>query len=210
MRLLPGALLLCLSLVVAGCASVSPSGSGAASGSPGGSADSPPGAGSPGPDPTGAGSPVPAPSDSDGLQLLGPVPLSLLSLTGPLQPAGVHLARTLPALLDRYRAAGTLACPPAGCWHDAQVPAGTVLLGVRPATVACYRVSSITTARQPEGLRLDLQLAYRCPPGRGSAARMPAMLIGLPAGADTGRVTVRASLGPGTPFDTLGTATLGT
>jgi len=152
---------------------------------------------------------VPAPIDSDGLQLLGPVPSSLLSRSGPLEPAGPYLARTVPQLLDRFRAAGgTLGCPADGCWQDAQVPAGTVLLGVRPATVACYLVRSITTAEQGSGLRVDLQLAWRCPAGHGSSARMPAMLIGLPADAVTGPVEVRVSLKPGTPFATVGTATL--
>ena len=157
--------------------------------------------------------PGPAPSDSDGLQVSGPVAVSLLSRSGPLQPAGPYLGKDLAGLLGRYRTAlagQQPTCLPAGCWADARIPADTVLLAVRPAPVACYQVLSIHTARPaPTAVRLDLQLNYVCRPGAGSAARMAGWLLSLPAPSAAGlNVTVRVSLRPGTDFSTLGTATL--
>lgn len=217
------ALVLLPALLLAGCASTSTSaGSGSAgSGSTGsgsiasGSTVSPPiSVGSTG-SPSGGVSPGPAPSDSDGLQISGPVAVSLLSRTGPLDPAGPYLGKDLTQLLGRYQAA--LAgrqpkCQPAGCWSDAKVPTGSLLLAVRPALVACYQVQRIQTGRDSaSAVRLDLQLNYVCRPGMGSAARMAGWLIALPADAAAGgrlTVTVRVSQRPGTPFSTLGSATL--
>ncbi len=157
--------------------------------------------------------PGPAPSDSDGLQVRGPVAVRLLSRSGPLQPAGPYLAGDRTALLGRYRTAlggSEPSCPVAGCWIDATIPPGSLLLGVRPATAACYQLLSITSSQPgPAALQLDLQLNYTCRTGAGSAARMASWLLALPAGAlaPGGRVTVRASLRPGTGFSTLGEAT---
>src|SRR4051812_43065935 len=89
-------LLAVLVLMAAGCSSAGP-----ATGGAGPSRDS--GASPPGRRPS--RHPTPAPSDSDGLQASGPVAVSLLSRTGPLDPAGPYLGRDQAALLDRYRAA---------------------------------------------------------------------------------------------------------
>jgi len=214
MRVVRLACLLAVLLALAGCASAAQPGSPPSHGtgtSDSGTATAPPV--SAGNSPSGSGQlPGPAPSDSDGLQVSGPVPVSLLSRSGPLQPAGPYLGRTLSGLLGHYRAGagGAPACLPAGCWSDAQVPGGALLLGVRPAPVACYQVLSMHTARPaPAAVQLDLQLSYTCRPGAGSAARMAGWLLSLPVPATPGlSVTVRVSLRPGTGFSTLSTATL--
>lgn len=163
--------------------------------------------------PGGVRQPAPAPSDSDGLQVSGPVAVRLLSRSGPLQPAGPYLASNLAALLGRYRAelgGSQPSCPVAGCWTDATIPPASVLLALRPATVACYQLLSIKSSQPGSGaIELDLQLNYTCRPGAGSAARMASWLLALPAGAlaPGDRVTVRASLRPGTGFSTLGEVT---
>src|SRR4051794_33462547 len=179
-------------LLIAGCSSA---GRVAAGGPSGDTAASPPSS-------SAQRQPGPAPSDSDGLRISGPVAVSLLSRTGPLQPAGPYLGRDLAGLLGRYRTAlagQQPTCLPAGCWADARIPANTVLLAVRPAPVACYQALSIRTARPaPTAVRLDLQLNYVCRPGAGSAARMAGWLLSLPVPATAGlKVTVRVSLRPG-------------
>lgn len=208
-------LLLLPMLLLAGCASTSSSGSSA--GGSGGLSATPPLTPGPTGSPSGSASrqPGPAPSDSDGLQISGPVAVSLLSRTGPVDPAGPYLGKDVTDLLGRYRAAlggRQPSCQPAGCWSDAKVPAGSLLLAVRPALVACYQVQRIQTARDSaSAIRLDLQLNYVCRPGMGSAARMAGWLIAVPADTATGNrltVTVRVSLRPGTAFGTLGSATL--
>ena len=217
-------LLLLPMLLLAGCASTNSSGSSADAGSGAGSGSG--GFGSGGlsatppltPGPSGSpssGQPGPAPSDSDGLQISGPVAVSLLSRTGPVDPAGPYLGKDMTELLGRYRAALSgrqPTCQPAGCWSGAKIPAGSVLLAVRPAMVACYQVQRIQTARDSaSAIRLDLQLNYVCRPGMGTAARMAGWLIALPADAAAGNrltVTVRVSLRPGTAYGTLGSATL--
>jgi hypothetical protein len=197
--------LIVLVLLAAGCSSAgqaSGGGPGPSGGSAAGSSSS-------------ARQPAPAPSDSDGLQVSGPVAVSLLSRSGPVDPAGPYLGRTVSELLGRYRAAlgnRQPACLPAGCWTDAKVPAGSLLLAVRPALVACYALVRIQTARpMATAIRLDLQLNYVCRPGAGSAARMGGWLLALPAAAlpPSGpvTVTVRVSPGPGTDYTTLGTVT---
>jgi hypothetical protein len=191
-------------LLVAGCSSAGRAGGGP--GASGDSAASPPGS-------SAERQPGPAPSDSDGLQISGPVAVSLLSRSGPLQPAGPYLGRDLAGLLGRYRTAlggQQPTCLPAGCWADARIPANTVLLAVRPAPVACYQLLSVRTARTtPAAVRLDLQLNYVCRTGAGSAARMDGWLLALPVPVTAGiNVTVRVSLRPGTEFSTLGIAAL--
>ncbi|MGI8667662.1 MAG: hypothetical protein ACR2N4_16830 [Jatrophihabitans sp.] len=163
-----------------------------------------------------SGLPVPAPSDSDGIQVAGPVTVSVLSLTGPLQPAGPYLGTGIAALLSQFRAAlggSAPTCLPAGCWSGARVPANSVLLSVRPATGSCDRLHSIQTAELAAGsVRLDLQLAQACRPGQGTAARSAAMLFALSSASlpRTGRlsVLVRVSTQAGQPFQSLGTATV--
>jgi hypothetical protein len=141
--------------------------------------------------------------------------VSLLSRSGPVDPAGPYLGRNVAELLGRYRTALSPrqpACLTAGCWTDAKVPANSLLLAVRPALVACYALVRIQTARPAAAdVRLDLQLNYVCRPGAGSAARMGGWLLALPAAAlpSSGplAVTVRVSPGPGSDYTTLGTAT---
>ncbi|MFL6164178.1 MAG: hypothetical protein ACJ74U_18405 [Jatrophihabitantaceae bacterium] len=200
-------LLIVLVLMAAGCSST-----GLATGGPGPSGDSVaslPGSST-------SRQPIPAPSDSDGLQASGPVAVSLLSRTGPLDPAGPYLGRDQAELLDRYRAAlggHPPGCLPAGCWSDARVPDASVLLAVRPAAVACYQLLRVQTSRPTaDELQLDLQLNYTCRPGAGTAARMAGWLFALPASAlpPSGplTVTVRVSPRPGAGYDTVGRATL--
>ncbi len=207
-------------LALAGCASGSqtvppnaPAGSTAppTSAAPSGAAPSSAAPSKAGPGSTSRPVPAPAPSDSDGLQVSGPVAVSLLSRAGPLQPAGPYLGRTVTELLGRYRAAlsgDQPSCPASGCWPDAKIPNASMLLAVRPATVACYQLLSIHTATPASGIEVDLQLNYVCRPGAGTGARMTGWLFGLPLAAlpASGRVSVRASLRPGTAFTDLGSA----
>jgi hypothetical protein len=156
--------------------------------------------------------PGPAPSDSDGLRVSGPVAVSLLSRTGPLEPAGPFLGTTMTELLGRYRAAlggQQPSCQPSGCWSDARIPGGNLLLAVRPESTACYQLTSVNTAQPADGIRVDLQLNYVCRVGVGTAARMAGWLFALPTGAlpAGGKLTVRVSARPGTGFTTLGTVT---
>jgi hypothetical protein len=155
--------------------------------------------------------PVPAPSDSDGLQVSGPVPVSLLSRAVPLDPTGPYLGQNVTDLLGQYRSAlGSRqpTCLPAGCWADARVPSGSLLLAVRPASVACYQLTRITTAQSAAAVRIDLQLNYVCRPGAGTAARMAGWLFALPANVRPAggglAVTVRVSPKPGTAYTMLG------
>src|SRR5206468_12814664 len=107
-------------LLIAGCSSA---GRAAGGGPSGDSAASPPSS-------SAQRQPGPAPSDSDGLQISGPVAVSLLSRSGPLQPAGPYLARDLAGLLGRYRTAlrgQQPTCLPARRRADARVPADPVL-----------------------------------------------------------------------------------
>ncbi|HEU5270992.1 MAG TPA: hypothetical protein VFU36_13790 [Jatrophihabitans sp.] len=221
MRSLRLTCLLAMLLLLAGCASTgsTSAGGGSTSGgsTSGGPIATPPHTVDPSGSPSGSASrqPGPAPSDSDGLQISGPIAVSLLSRTGPVDPAGPYLGKDVTDLLGRYRAAlagRQPSCQPAGCWSDAKVPAGSLLLAVRPTLVACYQVQRIQTARDSaSAIRLDLQLNYVCRPGMGSAARMAGWLIAVPATAAAGNrltVTVRVSLRPGTAFGTLGSATL--
>jgi hypothetical protein len=158
--------------------------------------------------------PVPAPSDSDGLQISGPVAVSLLSRSGPYDLAGPYLGHSITELLDGYQSAlggRKPSCPSAGCWADARVPSGSLLLAVRPASVACYQLTHITTAQPAAAtIRIDLQLNYVCRPGVGSAARMAGWLFALPANVASANggleVTVRVSPQPGTPYTMVGGA----
>lgn len=212
MRQLSRTSLICLAvLLAAGCSSADQPGSPPTRGTGMSDSGTPPiSAGNS----AGSRQPGPAPSDSDGLQVSGPVVVRLLSRSGPLQPAGPYLGHDLAELLSRYRAelgGSEPSCPVAGCWTDAKIPPGSVLLALRPAPVACYQLLSMKTSQPgPAAVELDLQLNYNCRPGAGTAARMASWLLALPAGAlaSGGRVTVRASLRPGTGFTSLGEATI--
>lgn len=197
-------------LAMAGCASGNPPGDGNSAGNGSSMTASPPlTAGSTG-SPSGSSQmPGPAPSDSDGLQVSGPVSVSLLSRSGPLQPAGPYLGTDVASLLGQYRAAlggSQPGCPTAGCWADARVPSGSLLLAVRPEVVACYQVTHVRTAQSGSTLEVDLQLNYVCRVGAGTAARMASWLFALPASAVPAgsTVTVRVSPRPGVSFSTLG------
>jgi hypothetical protein len=215
MRIVRLTCLFAVLLALAGCASTSSSGTSAGGGGEGSTAGPSFSATSiPSGSPSGSMSqpPGPAPSDSDGLQISGPIAVSLLSRSGPLEPAGPFLGTTVAEVLDRYRA--TLggqqpSCLPAGCWTDARIPSGNLLLAVRPESVACYQLTHITTAQPAGGLRLDLQLNYVCRAGAGTGARMAGWLFALPTGAlpAGGHLTVRVSARPGTGYTTLGTVT---
>lgn len=196
--------LLAVLLALAGCSdnpTVLPNQTASAGGS---STVSPSGSGSP------SRQPGPAPSDSDGLQISGPVAVSLLSRSGPYEPAGPYLGRNISDLLDAYQS--TLgkkpSCQPNGCWADARVPSGSLLLAVRPASVACYQLTHITTAQSAGTVRIDLQLNYVCRAGVGTAARMAGWLFALPASVQSPggglAVTVRVSPKPGTAYTMLG------
>ncbi|MEO6703613.1 MAG: hypothetical protein ABIP57_19250 [Jatrophihabitantaceae bacterium] len=169
-------------VALAGCASSTNSSTPAQHGSPSiaGSATGS-SAGSPG------GVPIPAPSDSEPITVGGPVGVHVLSMTGPFEPAGPFLAGSVPGLLAQIRdglGGKAPACPTAGCWHGAKVPAGTVLVAIRPAPNACQHVQHIQSVKSSTGqIELDLQLAGLCRPGAGSAARMPAMLLAVDSAA---------------------------
>lgn len=158
------------------------------------------------------GVPIPAPSDSEPITVSGPVTASVLSLTGPYQPAGPYLAASLNGLLAQMSedlGGKAPACPAAGCWYGAKVPAGSVLLAVRPALTACTHVQHVQTDKLAAGsVRIDLQLTGSCRPGAGSAARMPAMLLALKSSTlsaiDSVDIDVRASDRPGDPMQELG------
>jgi hypothetical protein len=217
MRIVRSTCLLAVLLVLAGCASSkgsarsdsslgSPLSAGASSGSAGSSGGA--GASSSGV----SRQPGPAPSDSDGLRISGPIGVTLLSRSGPLEPAGPFLGTDMADLLGKYRAAlggQQPSCLPSGCWADARIPTGSVLLAVRPESTACYQLTQITSAQPAGGVRLDLQLNYVCRTGVGTAARMAGWLFALPTGAlpAGGKLTVRVSARPGTSYTTLGTVT---
>ncbi len=160
--------------------------------------------------------PAPSPSGSGAITVSGAVPASVLSLTGPLALAGPFLGTSVSGLLNQMRTASgvhPLACLPAGCWRDAQVPPGNLLVAVRPTLISCFRMRSIHTSRpSPATVELDLELTGVCRPGQGMAARMPALLIALPTASlpKTGRLTVLARLSviPGQPLQTLGSASI--
>jgi hypothetical protein len=200
-------------LALAGCASSSrtvlPNQPASGSGSPSGSGTSSGGVSSSG---SPSRQPIPAPSDSDGLQVSGPVAVSLLSRSGPLDPAGPYLGHSITELLAGYQSAlgRQPSCLPSGCWADARIPSGSLLLAVRPETVACYQLTHLTTAQSAGAIRMDLQLNYVCRPGAGTGARMAGWLFALPANvlpAGGGlEVTVRVSPRPGTPYAMLGGA----
>jgi hypothetical protein len=213
MRIVRLTCLFAMLLALAGCASSSrtvlPNQPASGSVTPSGGFSSA-GSGSPASSPS--RQPVPAPSDSDGLQVSGPVAVSLLSRSGPLDPAGPYLGMDIAQLLDGYQSAlgRQPTCLPAGCWSDARVPSGSVLLAVRPESVACYQLTHITTAQSAGAIRIDLQLNYVCRTGAGTAARMAGWLFALPANARPANggleVTVRVSPRPGMPYTMLGGA----
>jgi hypothetical protein len=217
MRTLPlsvAALLSCA--VLAGCAS-GRSGTSQANSDPAGSISSTQPAGTPSSNGSASppGSAVPASPASTVVPVSGPVGLSVLSLSGPYQPAGPYLGTSVQAILQQM--SGALggkqpACPAEGCWTDAKVPAGSLLLAVRPGPTSCNRLHAVSVAKPTaDSVQVDLQLANACRAGQGSAARMPAMLFALPRSAlAPGAVTVqvRASALIGQPYQSLGSAHL--
>jgi hypothetical protein len=164
---------------------------------------------SPGP-PTNSTSP-----SSSAVPVSGPVGLTVLSLSGPYQPAGPYLGTSVQAILEQMagKQGITSSCPAAGCWADAKVPAGSLLLAVRPGPLNCNRLHAVTVAKPTATtVRVDLQLANACRVGEGSAARMPAMLFALPKSVLTPgaalTVQVRASALLGQPYQPIGSAHL--
>jgi len=157
---------------------------------------------------------TPSPSGS-AVPVSGPVGLTVLSLSGPYQPAGPYLGTSIQAILEQMagKQGITSSCPAAGCWADAKVPAGSLLLAVRPGQTACNRLHNVTVAKPTATeVRVDLQLANACRVGEGSAARMPAMLFALPRSAMTPAaaltVQVRVSALLGQPYQSIGSAHL--
>jgi hypothetical protein len=193
-------LLSCAAL--AGCASGHPGATSRANSDPAGSISS--------------ASPAESPTSSSGsaVPVSGPVGLSVLSLAGPLQPAGPYLGTSVQAILEQMAGKQGIkpSCPAAGCWADAKVPPGALLLAVRPGLTACNRLQAVSVAKPTaDSVRVDLQLAGACRTGVGSAARMPAMLFALPRSAlAPGAVTVqvRASALLGQPYQSIGSAHL--
>jgi hypothetical protein len=157
---------------------------------------------------------TPGPSSS-AVPVSGPVGLTVLSLSGPYQPAGPYLGTSIQAILEQMagKQGITSSCPAAGCWADAKVPAGSLLLAVRPGQTSCNRLHNVTVAKPTATeVRVDLQLANACRVGEGSAARMPAMLFALPRSAMTPAaaltVQVRVSALLGQPYQSIGSAHL--
>lgn len=191
--------------VLAGCASAHPGANSRANSDPAGSISSANPATSPSSPSSPSGSAVP---------VSGPVGLTVLSLSGPLQPAGPYLGTSVQAILEQMAGKQGIkpSCPAAGCWTDAKVPAGALLLAVRPGLTSCNRLQAVSVAKPTAGsIRVDLQLASACRTGVGSAARMPAMLFALPRSAlAPGAVTVqvRASALLGQPYQSIGSAHL--
>lgn len=195
--------------VLAGCASGHPGANSQANSDPAGNpSSSSSGFVSPGgsPSPSGSGTAVP---------VSGPVGLTVLSLSGPYQPPGPYLGTSVQAILEQMagKQGITSSCPAAGCWSDAKVPAGSLLLAVRPGPLNCNRLHAVTAVKPTATtVRVDLQLANACRVGEGSAARMPAMLFALPrsvltpAAALTVQVRVSALLGQ--PYQSIGSAHL--
>jgi hypothetical protein len=192
--------------VLAGCASGHPGANSQANSDPAGTVSTTgpvqsPSGGTPGP----SGSAVP---------ISGPVGLTLLSLSGPYQPAGPYLGTSVQAILEQMAGKQGIkpSCPAAGCWADAKVPAGALLLAVRPGPTSCNQLHAVSVAKPTaDSVRVDLQLANACRVGQGSAARMPAMLFALPRSAlAPGAVTVqvRASALLGQPYQSIGSAHL--
>ena len=217
MRIVPLTCLLTVLLALAGCAATTSSGTSAGVSSKGSNGGPPTGFSSGGLSGGSSGSPsrqpVPAPSDSEGLRVSGPIAVSLLSRFGPLDPAGPYLGKDRTDLLGKYRGAlngRQPNCLPSGCWSDAKVPESSMLLAVRPATVACYQLTDINTARSADTIRIDLQLNYVCRPGVGTGARMAGWLFALPASElpASGQLTVRVSLRPGTAYTDLGSVAI--
>jgi hypothetical protein len=198
------------SAVLAGCASGHPGANSQANSDPAGNpSSSSSGFVSPGA-PSSSASPA-----ASAVPISGPVGLTVLSLSGPYQPAGPYLGTSIQAILEQMagKQGITSSCPAAGCWADAKVPAGSLLLAVRPGQTACNRLHNVTVA-QPTAteVRVDLQLANACRVGEGSAARMPAMLFALPRSAMTPAaalsVQVRVSALLGQPYQSIGSAHL--
>jgi hypothetical protein len=199
--------------VLAGCASGHSGANSQANSDPAGSIGSTGPAQSPsgGPPSPSGGSPSPV---GTAVPVSGPVGLSVLSLTGPLQPAGPYLGTSVQAILEQMAGKQGIkpSCPAAGCWADAKVPAGALLLAVRPGLTSCNRLHAVSVAKPTaDSVRVDLQLANACRVGQGSAARMPAMLFALPRSAlapGTGTVQVRASALIGQPYQSIGSVHL--
>lgn len=121
---------------------------------------------------------IPASSPTGGTSIAAPptgtVPVSLVSLNGPLQPAGPIAATTLDALGAELRAAlgGTPpTCLPGPCWRDAKVGAPSLLVAVRIGDVACLPPVSADGVRTGDTtLRIDVHAVDRCHQTNGSGA----------------------------------------
>jgi hypothetical protein len=200
--------------VLAACASGHPGANSQANSDPAGSAAStgPAQSQSGGPTSPSGGSPSPV---GTAVPVSGRVGLSVLSLSGPFQPAGPYLGTSVQAILQQMSAAlggKQPSCPANGCWADAKVPAGSLLLAVRPGQTSCNQLHAVTVAKPTAtAVRVDLQLANACRVGQGSAARAAAMLFALPRSAlapGTGTVQVRASALIGQPYQSIGSVHL--
>ncbi len=201
--------------VLAGCASGHSGANSQANSDPAGSmsSTSPDQSPSAGPTSPSGGSPSPV---GTAVPVSGGMGLTVLSLSGPFQPAGPYLGTSIQAILQQMSAAlggKQPSCPANGCWADAKVPAGVMLLAVRPGQTSCNQLHAVTVAKPTATtVRVDLQLANACRVGQGSAARAAAMLFALPRSALTPAaavtVQVRASALLGQPYQSIGSAHL--
>jgi len=200
--------------VLAGCASGHPGANSQANSDPAGSLSSTGSSSGPtGPTSPAGGSPNPV---GTAVPVSGGVGLSVLSVSGPFQPAGPYLGTSVQAILQQMSAAlggKQPSCPVNGCWADAKVPAGSLLLAVRPGQTSCNQLHAVTVAKPTAtAVRVDLQLANACRVGQGSAARAAAMLFALPRSALTPAaavtVQVRVSALIGQPYQSIGSAHL--
>ena len=168
---------------------------------------------------TATGSPASSPTDGTSITAppSGTVRVSLVSLNGPLQPAGPIAATTLDALGAKLRAAlgGTPpTCPAEKCWRDAKIGAPSLLVAVRIGDVACLPPVSADGVRSGDTtLRIDIHAVDRCHQtnGSGALARATASLWSV-ALADLPRhtrvtVAVRFTTDAGHSFTPVGDTT---
>jgi hypothetical protein len=135
--------------------------------------------------------PAPPPT---GTTISGQVPVRVVALDGPFDPAGPLAATSLAALVRRMRAAQggrALVCQPA-CWQDAGVPPASLLIALRYAWDSCYALRRIATGRTGHVLTLDVRVVSVCSDGGGAAARARDVLLAVPISAlPHGSVTIR-------------------
>jgi hypothetical protein len=164
---------------------------------------------------------IPASSATESTSIAAPptgtVRVSLVSLNGPLQPAGPIAATTLAALDADLRTAlgGTPpTCLATKCWRDAKIGAPSLLVAVRIGDVACLPPVSADGVRTGDTtLRIDIHAVDRCHQtnGSGALARATAGLWSVPL-ADLPRhtrvtVAVRFTTDAGHSYTPVGDTT---